>query len=121
MRLRLAGPVVLAAIVGACAPGQPGPALLPPTGPTITARDIAWSAGFLQVPAGQPVSITVDNQDAGVPHGFSIQRPAGGDLFMGEIVAGPARTTYAIPPLAPGGYLFLCPVHPVMQGKLAVG
>jgi heme/copper-type cytochrome/quinol oxidase subunit 2 len=105
----------------ACAPGQPGPAILPPTGPVLVARDIAWVAPFLQIPVGQPVTITVDNQDAGVPHGFAIQSPQGQQLFMGEIVAGPAKTAYGIPPLAPGGYLFMCPVHPNMQGKLAVG
>jgi plastocyanin len=56
-----------------------------------------------------------------VPHGFSIQAANGQDLFTGQIVAGPARTSYVVPPLAPGGYLFLCPVHPMMQGKLVVG
>jgi len=110
-----------ALLLAACAPGQPGPALLPPTGPVIAAKDIAWDPAFMQIPAGQAVSITVDNRDAGVPHGFAIEMPGGQQLFTGQIVAGPARTAYAIPPLAPGGYLFLCPVHPVMQGKLAVG
>ncbi len=110
---------LLAVIVVACAPGQPGPAILPPLGPTITARDIAWVEGGLEIHVGQP-TIVVDNQDAGIPHGFAIQGPNGGDLFTGEIVAGPARTTYSIPLLAPGAYLFMCPVHPNMQGKLVV-
>jgi hypothetical protein len=100
-----------------------GGALPVPIGPQVplVAHDIAWDPVFFQIPVGQQVTVVVDNRDPGVPHGFSIQRPDGTDVLAGQIVAGPARTTYVIPPLAAGGYLFLCPVHPMMQGKLAVG
>jgi plastocyanin len=109
----------VALLLVACVPGQAGPAILPPIGPTITARDIAWVDAGLEMRVGQQ-QVTVDNQDAGVPHGLTIQNAHGDQLFIGEIVTGPAKTTYSIPPLAPGGYLFTCPVHPMMQGKLVV-
>jgi plastocyanin len=100
-----------------------GPALPLPIGPQVllVAHDIAWEPQSLRIQAGQQATVIVDNREPDVPHGFSIQGAGDDDLFAGQIVAGPARTTYVIPPLAPGGYLFLCPVHPMMQGKLAVG
>ena len=120
MRPSVSGAVVLAAAMTVAGCGSTLPLPLGPQA-VLTARDVALVEPGLQIPAGRQATVVVDNQDAGVPHGFSIQAANGQDLFTGQIVAGPARTSYVVPPLAPGGYLFLCPVHPMMQGKLVVG
>jgi hypothetical protein len=118
--LRLGALALVGAIVVACVPGRSGPAILTGGAPVLVAKDLSWSDAFLQLPVGQPLPVTVDNQDPGIPHGFAIHDPDDRVLFRGEIVVGPARTEYSIPALGPGSYIFLCPVHPNMQGKLVV-
>ncbi len=42
-------------------------------------------------------------------------------VFKGDIITGPAKTTYNVPALAAGAYTFVCSVHPNMTGTLKVG
>ncbi len=45
----------------------------------------------------------------------------GQTLFQGDIINGPASTTYSIQALPAGTYYFVCTVHPtVMIGTLTV-
>ena len=74
---------------------------------------------MLVAPTG-PFVLTFRNRDNGIPHTVAINDAAGGDVFTGEIVAGPADIDYSIPDLSPGSYTFMCTVHPNMTGTLTV-
>ncbi|MBA2374485.1 MAG: cytochrome c oxidase subunit 4 [Chloroflexi bacterium] len=95
----------------------------PPTGGglQIAARDVAFSTATLTAAAGQPLTIEFDNQDA-QPHNVAIHKdsPTGAEVYKGEIFTGPAKKTYAVPPLEAGTYGFVCTVHPTMTGTLTV-
>ena len=87
----------------------------------ISAQNIAFSTNTLAAPAGQAFTIDFDNEDAGIPHNIEILDSTGASKFMGTIVTGPTKTTYDVPALAPGTYMFKCDVHPtVMIGTLTV-
>jgi plastocyanin len=145
-RRRRARFVVLAFAIGlaACGGGAPSTAPGPPT-PTavpgaagsgealapdlaVTAENLAFSPVALVGPAGVPLTITMRNRDAGIPHGISIRAgapvadavPNGPDLFDGEITAGPTTVVSTVPALPPGIYTIYCPVHPNMVVTLTL-
>lgn len=102
-----------------------------PTGPaatiTITAKNIAFDQSTLTVAAGSAVQLTLDNQDSGIPHNWSLYKSkdaaVSGDspLAGTKIEAGPVKetTTFAAP--AAGTYYFRCDVHPTtMTGTFVV-
>jgi plastocyanin len=106
-------------LLAACdASGQLDPGLLTAAG-TIRAQDIAFDPETITLRAGVPVTITVENADDGIPHGFVVTR---GDMAIAEaeIINGPGRTTVDLPPLDPGVYAYSCPVHPNMLGTITV-
>lgn len=86
-----------------------------------TARGIAFAETCLAAPADQPVTIEFDNQDAGTAHNIHIfsadprEDPNARSLFSGELVTGPDRATYEVPPLPAGRYFFHCDVHPTQM------
>jgi cytochrome c oxidase subunit II len=89
----------------------------------ITAHNIQWDTNCLAATEGQPISLTVDNMDAGIDHNFAIYD--GIDLkkqyFASPKVPGVATNTYTLPDLAPGKYYFQCNVHgPSMSGVFIV-
>ncbi|HXF73325.1 MAG TPA: cupredoxin domain-containing protein [Actinomycetota bacterium] len=96
---------------------------------SLTAGPGAATQGFaetkLTAPAGQPFTITFDNQDAGVPHDVAIH--AAEDFSDQAIAAttpepGPVTQTLEVPALDPGTYYFRCDVHPTtMTGRIEVG
>jgi plastocyanin len=95
------------------------------TGPlTIAASNLTFSTDALSIPADTATTLTFDNQDAGVPHNFSIYADNAytDNLFKGDLVTGPATQEYQLPALAAGTYYFRCDVHPTtMTGTLTVG
>ncbi len=104
-----------------------------PTGPTgggggqaltttVVAQNIAFDTQTIVLPANTEHAITFDNRDAGVQHNIAIYTDSSlaEQLFSGELITGPATTTYTIPPLPPGEYYFLCIVHPMMNGTVLV-
>lgn len=100
--------------------GQPGGGV----GITITAQNLAFDTDAIELPAGQPSTITLDNQDPAQQHNLAIYASPddlGEPLFRGDIVTGPDSITYDIPPLDPGDYYFHCDVHPSMNGTVTVG
>jgi plastocyanin len=114
-------------------PGQPPAPTLPPPAPptppppppppasgiTIVARDIAFIPEVARGTAG-PVSITLDNQDAEVPHDIVVYNSSGGEVARTEIFNGPARATVTFD-AAPGRYAYKCSVHPQqMTGVLTL-
>jgi plastocyanin len=106
----------------------PGPTKTPsggggqPAEASISATALAFTTATLSFPADTPVSLTFDNQDAGVTHNVAIYQDQGytQPKFNGEIVTGPTSVTYDVPPLAAGTYYFKCDVHPTMAGTVSV-
>lgn len=98
----------------ACAPS--GSAL------SVTAEGIKWNTDCLAVAAGEAFSISLDNKDS-VPHNVAIltSHSATDVLFRGELLQGPKKTTYQVPALEAGTYVFHCEVHPTqMRGTFVV-
>jgi plastocyanin len=91
-------------------------------GLTVTAKALAFDTEEIDLPAGQPTTITFDNQDAGVPHNIAIynDESLSETLFQGEQFPGIASQEYPIPPLEPGTYYFHCDVHTTMSGSVVV-
>jgi mono/diheme cytochrome c family protein/plastocyanin len=90
---------------------------------TITASAIAWNTDTLLAPASVPLTLTVQNNDAGIPHNFSIYKgkDATGDKVAGtEIATGVVTQTLNFGPLDAGSYYYQCDVHTQMQGTLTV-
>ena len=112
--------VVLAVVLSACnASGGLDPALLT-SDATIVAQDLALQPTQLRVPAGRPLTLALDNRDAGIPHGLVVTRDDV-QVAAAEIITGPGKVSLTIPPLAAGTYAYACPVHPNMLGALLVG
>jgi hypothetical protein len=90
----------------------------------LKAQNIAFDKKSITVPSGARVTINFNNQDAGIPHNFSIytDSTAAGIIFRGDVVIGPAVKTYTfIAPADPGAYFFRCDVHPdIMNGQFIV-
>lgn len=118
--------VAACAETSASAPATVGSASAP-AGPattlTITAKDIAYAPAQMSAPAGSPLQIRFDNQDAGVPHNLGLYGDAGFStkLYESAIKSGPAVEDITIPGLVPGTYQFRCTVHPNMTATLTVG
>lgn len=117
------GLVALAVVTTACsgataAPATDAPASEAPIGDAIVvvAKDLAFQTTEITVPANEPVSIVLDNQES-APHNIAVKDGSGAEVFKGEIVAN-AKVTNAIPALAVGAYPFWCEIHPNMQGTI---
>jgi plastocyanin len=95
------------------------------TAGTTVLNEVALNVQFqtlkLEAPAGQPFQIAFDNQDASIPHNIQIADASGTTVFDGDLLTGPAKTTYDVGALPAGTYKFSCKVHPtVMIGVLTV-
>jgi cytochrome c oxidase subunit II len=89
----------------------------------VTAHNISWNTACIAVNAGAPVSLTVDNQDAGIDHNFAIYNSAQRThrFFQTGRFAGVATQSFNIAALPPGKYYFQCDVHgPAMSGTFIV-
>lgn len=80
---------------------------------TMTAKNVSWSKKCIRVHDNEPVTVTMQNQDSGVQHNFSIYTgpDAKKNLFKGPLLTGPASATLHIPALPAGTYYFQCDVH----------
>lgn len=90
----------------------------------LVAKNIAFNTSTITVPAGADVGVNFDNQDANVPHNFAVYTDSSAttEIFKGDIITGPAKTTYTFKaPDKPGTYFFRCDVHPtLMTGQFVV-
>jgi len=95
----------------------------PVTAQTIVAKGIQWDLKQLLFKADAAITVTVDNQDAGVPHNFGVYSDAARtkeiDKPAGD-VTGPAKKDYTVKPLTAGTYYFQCDIHPNMNGTITV-
>jgi plastocyanin len=111
---------LLAAVLAACAGPAAGPTPTISAGPDavyIAARDLRFDRATLEVPAGRPFPLVLDNQEA-PPHNVAIMDAAGTTVFSGQVFTGPAQRVETVPALAAGSYTFICAVHPDMKGTL---
>jgi plastocyanin len=101
----------------------------PVTSATVTASGIKFSVSSLTVKANSPITITFKNEDAGVPHNFSVfpsQAVAqAGDtskaVKLGNTITGVAMTTETFSSGPPGTLYFECTIHPTsMFGTITV-
>jgi plastocyanin len=91
----------------------------------ISASDsLSFNVDTLEVAAGEPFSVTFDNQDTGVQHNFALyesedEAHGGGDpIAATDLAPGPDVQTVEVPALDAGEYYFHCDVHPNMNGTL---
>ena len=91
-------------------------------GPTVVAMGLAFDTTSIALAADTATIVTLDNQDAGIPHNIAVYPDAslGDPIFRGELVTGPVEEEYALPPLPAGTYYFHCDVHPTMAGEVVV-
>ena len=88
----------------------------------IQAQNLHFDRNCLAAPANQPFTITLNNQENGIPHNVSIypNGQAGNALFKGGIVTGVQSTVYRVQGLSAGRYYFQCDVDPDMNGVLRI-
>lgn len=101
--------------------GNVGPP--PTTTPFISASTVTqFDQTRIVIPADTPVTLTFQNDQAGVPHDVAVADPAaeGEWLFNGEDITGPATIEYQLPPFPAGEYTYHCTIHPPMVGTLEV-
>lgn len=105
---------------------QPTKAPPPPPPPatqsrTVVAANIAFDPKQLTASAGVPLTITLDNRDAGVQHDIIIYAPDGSKVAETSVITGPATASTASFTPASGTYRFKCSVHPQqMFGAISV-
>ena len=106
------------AVEGEGGPGEPRP----DGGVTVVAQNTAFDTDTIELPPGVPTTITFDNRDPDT-HNIAIYTDPelSQELFNGDLITGPDTVEYAVPPLEPGDYSFLCIVHPTMNGTVVVG
>lgn len=86
----------------------------------ISALGVKFEQTSVDVPAATAFKIDFDNKDPGTPHNIVIHQ---GDIngpvvFTGETFNGVAVKTYDVPALDAGAYLFVCTIHPGMEGSM---
>lgn len=104
--------------------GGSDPADCSPSGPSVSivASATRFNTACLAAPANQPFTLTYDNRDT-ITHNivFLESHTATNVLFRADIFTGPRTTTFNVPALAPGTYVFHCEVHPsLMLGTFIV-
>ena len=113
----------MAVPLAACGGGSGSTVTCRPSGPhlSITAHDNRFDKDCLAARADQPVTISLDNKDGGVPHNIQIFTPGGASVFKGSADTGVKTVTYHVPGLKPGRYTFHCDFHPdTMRGTFIV-
>ena len=84
----------------------------------IVALNVQFDPVAVTVPASEPLTITFDNRDPGIPHDIVIKDASGNEIVKTAIITGPAQEQLGVGPLAPGAYPFVCTVHPNMAGTI---
>ena len=108
----------------------PEPEETPAGGPTGEGTEVEiamipvnqFDAADITVPAGQPVSLTADNVDAGIPHNWAVYTDdSASELIAGTPICVDCTETISFDPPEPGVYFFRCDVHPLqMVGTFTV-
>jgi plastocyanin len=90
-------------------PSAPGATVI-----QLIAASLQWNTRSISATANQPVTVQMDNRDAGVLHNVSLYRDQARSqrVFVGELHTGPGIKVYTFTAPAPGNYFFVCDVHP---------
>jgi plastocyanin len=115
--------VAIAAVGAACSPASAQPLPSGPVdanGPTIVAKDMAFSPSTVEIAANKNVTIHFDNQDS-APHNVAIYKDstASEKVSVGEVISA-SKADQVVPALAAGTYFFRCDVHTNMTGTIVV-
>ena len=83
---------------------------------------IQFDVADISVPAGQPVTLTADNQDTGILHNWAVYTDdSASELIAGTPLCIDCTETITFDPPDPGVYFFRCDVHPIqMVGTFVV-
>jgi plastocyanin len=84
----------------------------------LTASGLKFDKNTVVAPAGQNVTVRLDNQDSGQMHNFAVytDEEVGQNLFRGELFAGKSAKDFSFQAPAVGVYYFRCDSHPDMNG-----
>jgi plastocyanin len=106
---------------GTSSPPPPQASGTPVTSLTVVAKTISFDLNEIVLKANSPITLTLDNQDPGIPHNLAILTSETGNKIFGEApFNGPAKETWTFTSPAPGTYFFHCEVHPNMKGTVIV-
>ena len=106
---------------GTSSPPPPGAGGTPVTTLTVVAKTISFDVNQIVLKANSPITLTLDNQDPGIPHNLAILTSETGNKIFGEApFNGPAKETWTFTSPAPGTYFFHCEVHANMKGTVIV-
>lgn len=86
----------------------------------MSAANIAFDTGCIEVPAGEAFTIEFTNKDT-APHDVAIYNDSGKStaIFTGDPVSEQNKTvSYKVPALDAGEHYFECTIHPNMNGKV---
>ena len=97
-----------------------------PSGPAniqITASGVKFVETDVAVPAATAFKLDFVNNDPNTPHDVVIHKgDANGPVVLDDApFPGVATKTYDVPALDAGPYVFVCTVHPGMQGNMTAG
>jgi plastocyanin len=110
-------------MTGTITAAGPPPAPGQPAGPVVRANDpTAFDPNSIELPAGQPATITFDNEDPGITHNLDVFRDQDytQEIAKTPDVIGIGSGQVVLPALDPGTYYFHCDYHPQMQGTITV-
>ena len=90
----------------------------------LVAKDLKFDKDELRAPAGQEITVTLDNDDADMLHNVAFYQSSEGSeaIFVGDIFTGVDTREFTFTtPAEPGTYFFRCDVHPdTMSGDFIV-
>jgi plastocyanin len=93
----------------------------PVTSLTVVAKTISFDVNQIVLKANSTITLTLDNQAAGIPHNLAILTSENGTKIFGQApFSGPAKETWTFTSPAPGQYFFHCEVHATMKGTVIV-
>ncbi|MEE8346929.1 MAG: cupredoxin domain-containing protein [Dehalococcoidia bacterium] len=83
---------------------------------------LAFDTADVTVSAGQPVTLTADNTDPGIPHNWAVYTDdSASELIAGTPICTDCTETITFDAPAPGDYFFRCDIHPIqMVGTFTV-
>ena len=86
----------------------------------LSAEDLAFDASVIQAPAGAAFTISFTNNDS-APHNVSVYTEEGGDQIATSDPINQGETLEVeVPAQDAGEYLFVCDIHPEMNGTIVV-
>jgi len=90
----------------------------------VTARDLKFDTNRIEATAGQPITITLVNNDTQMHNISFYTDDSASELLVpeaeGEIIRQGETTTLTFTPPSPGTYYFHCDLHPQMSGDFVV-